>query len=140
MKYPYIVKYNGVYYPAGAEVPDGKSDESRSDNAQKIVDVPAPEPEPKPEPENEPEPDTADEQAPEQPEADEPETDNENQTAEPENEPEKDFQPVPKYNKNALNRMPVMELRNVALEAGIKDVANKTGGQLKAELIELFGL
>ena len=107
MKYPYIVKYNGVYYPAGAEVPDGKSDESRSDNAQKIVDVPAPEPEPKPEPEN---------------------------------EPEKDFQPVPKYNKNALNRMPVMELRNVALEAGIKDVANKTGGQLKAELIELFGL
>lgn len=135
MKYPYIVKYNGVYYPAGTEVPDGESDEFlKGNDAQKIIDVPAPDPEP------ENEPDMADEQTPEQPEADEPETDEENQTAEPENEPEKDFQPVPKYNKNALNRMPVMELRNVALEVGIKDVANKTGGQLKAELIELFGL
>ena len=139
MKYPYIVKYNGVYYPAGTEVPDGESDEFiKGGDAKKIVDVP--EPAPDPEPENEPEPDTADEQAPAQPEADEPETDEENKTAEPENEPAKDFQPVPKYNKNALNRMPVMELRNVALEVGIKDVANKTGGQLKAELIELFGL
>lgn len=27
MKYPYIVKHNGVWYPVGAEVPQGKAPE-----------------------------------------------------------------------------------------------------------------
>lgn len=28
MKYPYMVNKNGVYYPAGTEVPEGKSGEN----------------------------------------------------------------------------------------------------------------
>ena len=71
------------------------------------------------------------------------ETKTEEPVADPEEEVAKlkaEYKPVPQYNKNTINRMSVADLRTVAKESGIKDVVEKTGAQLKRELIELFGL
>ena len=47
MKYPYKVKHNGVWYPAGVEVPTGDTspldaDRANATNAEKpVADIPA---------------------------------------------------------------------------------------------------
>lgn len=55
-------------------------------------------------------------------------------------EEKKEFVPTPKYGKNQINRMPISDLRNVAVEVGIKDIQSKTGAELKREIIEILGL
>ena len=72
MKYPYIVNKDGVWYPAGAEVP--------ADSIPKDI------------------------------------------------------------TKTDINRMPVGELRKMALEHGIDDVENMSGADIKKYLIEILEL
>ena len=42
MKYDHVVKYNGVYYPAGKEVPDEKKAEEPKTSASPIEEEIAP--------------------------------------------------------------------------------------------------
>lgn len=46
----------------------------------------------------------------------------------------------PTYTKTEINRMPIVELRRLARKHGIKKAADKSGAELKAELIELLNL
>lgn len=85
-KYPYIVNKNGVWYPSGAEVPEG---------ARTSKNI------------------TADEKA----------KTKENQ-----------------YTKTDINRMSTAELKALAKEQGIENAKDMTGGELKKNLIEEFGL
>lgn len=113
MKYPYVVVRNGIKYRAGEEVPENDVKEITEEP---VIEEPPVEVEATDEPEVE---------------ADEP-------IADP--EPKTEYKPVPQYNKNTINRMSVADLRTVARESGIENVVEKTGAQLKRELIELFGL
>lgn len=47
---------------------------------------------------------------------------------------------APQYTKTDINRMPVAELRELALENGIYDVENMSGADLKKEIISIMGL
>lgn len=151
MKYPYIVKYNGVYYPAGAEVPDGESDEFiKGGDAQKIIDVPAPAPDPVSDPSNATNADNDDPNVNVAPETNDDENtvgvptqasgDNDDEEDEEDDEPNAQFIPKPKYSKTTIQRMSTAEIREVAHEVGIENAVNKTGTQLKAELIEALNL
>lgn len=46
----------------------------------------------------------------------------------------------PTYTKTEINRMPIVELRRLARKQGIKKAADKSGAELKVELIELLNL
>lgn len=45
-----------------------------------------------------------------------------------------------KYTKTEINRMTTAELQSLAAESGIDNAYEKSGGELKKSLIELFGL
>lgn len=118
MIYPYTVVRNGKKYPPGTDVPENDVEE--------VIEEP-----------------TIEEPPAEIAVEEEPEPNDEKPIADPEEEVARlktEYKPVPQYNKNTINRMSVADLRTVALESGIKDVVEKTGAQLKRELIELFGL
>ena len=85
-KYPYIVNKNGVWYPAGAEVPeDSKALKNNTDD---------------------------------------------------EKTEEKEVQ----YTKTDINRMPVAELREMAMRTGVEGADTWSGAELKEYLITIFGL
>ena len=44
------------------------------------------------------------------------------------------------YTKTDINKMPIAELRDLAISIGITDAENKTGSELKKSLIEFYGL
>lgn len=44
------------------------------------------------------------------------------------------------YTKTDVNRMPIGDLKSVALEFGIENAETKSGAELKKELITKFGL
>lgn len=44
------------------------------------------------------------------------------------------------YTKTEINRMPTVELQNLASEKGIEDASEKTGAELKKILIKILGL
>ena len=44
------------------------------------------------------------------------------------------------YTKTEINRMPIVELRRLARKHGIKKAADKSGAELKAELIDILKL
>lgn len=44
------------------------------------------------------------------------------------------------YSKTEINRMPIHELKMLALENGIEDADEMTGMEIKSTLIELFNL
>ena len=46
----------------------------------------------------------------------------------------------PTYTKTEINRMPIVDLRRLARKHGVKKAADKSGAELKAELIELLNL
>lgn len=118
MIYPYTVVRNGKKYPPGTDVPEN--------DVEKVIEEP-----------------TIEEPPAEVAVEEEPEPNDEEPIADPEEEVARlktEYKPVPQYNKNTINRMSVADLRTVALESGIKDVVEKTGAQLKRELIDLFGL
>lgn len=46
----------------------------------------------------------------------------------------------PTYTKTEINRMPIVELRRLARKHGIKKAADKSGAELKAELIDILKL
>lgn len=137
MKYPYMVVRNGVKYRAGEEVPDENAPEIVKEETKQTATPVELSPEQKSAIVFEEfdakvaEDNEESKEVPEVPFAD---------PVEVAEKYKKDYKPQPKYNKNTINRMPVMELRAVAKEAGIKDVTNKTGAQLKRELIEIYGL
>ena len=56
----------------------------------------------------------------------------------PENEP-LPFEPK-QYTKTEINRMSTAELQQLAAENGIENASETSGGELKKQLIELFGL
>lgn len=92
MKYPYIVNKDGVWYPAGTEVPVGdKPVENKADDFSKYM-----------------------------------------------NAPEKETEA--KYTKTDINRMPLAELKEVAIANGIVGAEEMTGAELKKALIEHFEL
>lgn len=85
-KYPYIVNKNGVWYPAGAEVPeDAKSLKNNTNN-------------------------------------------------------EKSEKKEVQYTKTDINRMPVAELREMAMRTGVEGADNWSGSELKEYLITILGL
>lgn len=91
MKYPYIVNKDGVWYPAGTEVPEDsfhKSDVAKDDFSQYM-------------------------------------------------NPPEEKKP---YTKTEINRMPVAELRKVAMSTGVEGAEDMTGNELKEYLFNLFGL
>lgn len=55
-------------------------------------------------------------------------------------EEKEDVEYAPKYTKTDINRMPVLELRELALANGISDVENISGVDLKKEIISIMGL
>ena len=120
---------------------------------QKIIDVPAPEP--TSDPNNDPNEGNDEPNANVAPETNDDENtvsvpaqasgenDDENDGDEDEDEddePNAQFIPKPKYSKTAIQRMSTAEIREVAHEVGIENAVNKTGTQLKAELIEALNL
>lgn len=46
----------------------------------------------------------------------------------------------PTYTKTEINRMPIVELRRLARKHGVKKAADKSGAELKAELIDILKL
>lgn len=44
------------------------------------------------------------------------------------------------YTKTDINKMPIAELKDLAISIGITDAENKTGSELKKSLIEFYGL
>lgn len=44
------------------------------------------------------------------------------------------------FSKTEINRMPVAELRKIALNTGVENAENMTGTELKEYLINVFGL
>lgn len=114
MKYPYRVIKDGKLYLAGEEVPD--------DNVTNTITTTEPVVE---ETETETVSDTIVEE----------------KAIDPVPETLKaEFKPEPKYGKNQINRMPISDLRNVAIELKIDNIQNKTGAELKREIIEILGL
>lgn len=54
---------------------------------------------------------------------------------------EKVEEPVePTYTKTEINRMPIVDLRRLARKHGVKKAADKSGAELKAELIDILKL
>lgn len=97
MKYDHIVKKNGVYYPAGAEVPEDDYELPFKDEAEPAEDIPF---------------------------ADEQET--------------KDGQIT--HTRTSINRMSTAELQQLAANVGIDGAEEKSGSELKKELIAYFNL
>ena len=85
-KYPYIVNKNGVWYPAGAEVPEDSKSLKNNTNDEKAE--------------------------------------------------EKEVQ----YTKTDINRMPVAELREMAMRTGVEGADTWSGAELKEYLITILGL
>lgn len=80
-KYPYIVNKDGVWYPSGAEVPEGAFLPSETDLEAKKT-----------------------------------------------------------YTKTEINRMPVAELKSLAVDMDIESGDTMSGGELKKALIKALGL
>lgn len=117
MKYPYRVIKDGKLYLAGEEVPDDNDAVETITTTTPVEDV---------------EHNISDTVV---------ENTDEESTVEPvEEDVKKEFKPEPKYGKNQINRMSLSGLRDVAFECGIKDAPQKTGTELKKELIDLLGL
>lgn len=90
MKFSHLVKYNGVYYPAGTDVPVGNNNTVVAETKEEIV--------------------------------------------------EPIVEKQPQYTKTEINRMPVDELRKLAMSTGVEGADKWTGAELKEYLIALMGL
>ena len=106
MKFPYTVKYNGVWYKPNEDVPMDnetpvKAKAEPKEPVKEVVKVEEPE---------------VEETPVEEPKAE------------------------PTYTKTEINRMSIVDLRRLARKQGIKKAADKTGAELKAELIKLLNL
>lgn len=117
MKYPYRVIKSGVLYPANTEVPDDEVS-----NAPEAEDVA-------------------------KPEDDSTNADGETQTPAPDadssdDEESEDDEQKQEYNytKTEVNRMLTTDLHKLAKELGIEGEADKSGAQLKVEIINKLGL
>ena len=84
------MKYNGVYYPAGTDVPVGNNNTVVAETKEEIV--------------------------------------------------EPIVEKQPQYTKTEINRMPVDELRKLAMSTGVEGADKWTGAELKEYLIALMGL
>lgn len=96
-KYPYIVNKNGIWHPAGTEVP-GDADFTNEDKVVSQID------------------------------------NNAIEITEDRNASKL------VYTKTEINRMPIVELKELAIANGIKVDEDTTGSQLKKLLIEKFEL
>lgn len=119
MKYPYRVIKSGVLYPANTEVPDDEVS-----NAPKAEEVAKPE--------DDSTDVDGDAQTPD-PESDADSSDDE----ESENDEQKQEY---NYTKTEVNRMLTTDLHTLAKELGIEGEADKSGAQLKVEIINKLGL
>lgn len=119
MKYPYRVIKSGVLYPANTEVPDDEVS-----NAPEVEEVAKPEDDSTnadgeaQTPESEPDEDSSDDE----------ESENDEQKQEH------------NYTKTDVNRMLTTDLHTLAKELGIEGEADKSGAQLKVEIINKLGL
>lgn len=118
MKYPYIVNKNGIYYPAGTEVPEGNTQDTEvpEGNAQEKIVI--------------------DGEVIGHVEDDVIVVESEEIIKETLKEigKERDF------TKTEINRMTTAELKKLATEIGIEGADQITGSDLKKTLIEKFGL
>lgn len=121
MKYPYRVIKSGVLYPANTEVPDDEV--SNAPEAEEVA----------------------------KPEDDSTNADGETQTPDPEPEADADSSDDEEseddeqkqehnYTKTDVNRMLTTDLHTLAKELGIEGEADKSGSQLKVEIINKLGL
>ena len=113
--FPYRVVKNGIWYDAGKDVPD-------DDNVMPVEEE-----------KNEEEVEATEQ-------VEESEVKDEEPVSAPVEEEKKEFVPEPKYSKRQIERMNVSDLRDVAVEVGIKDVQSKTGAELKRQIIEILKL
>lgn len=51
-----------------------------------------------------------------------------------------EHQEIPRMTKTDINRMPVDELRKMAMNTGVEGAESMTGAELKKYLIDIFGL
>lgn len=51
-----------------------------------------------------------------------------------------EYKETPKFTKTDINRMPVDELRKMAMNTGVEGAESMTGSELKKYLIDIFGL
>lgn len=84
------MKYNGVYYPAGTDVPVGNNNTVVAETKEEVV--------------------------------------------------EPIVEKQPQYTKTDINRMPVDQLRKLAMSTGVEGADKWTGAELKEYLIALMGL
>ena len=114
MKYPYSVKHNGVWYAPNEEVPTNEPASVKFEVEHKSP-------------------------VKEEPKAVEPVKEVVESTEEKIEEP-KEVPVEPTYTKTEINRMPIVDLRRLARKHGVKKAADKSGAELKSELIELLNL
>lgn len=142
MKYPYRVIKSGVLYPANTEVPDDEVS-----NAPKAEEVAKPEDDstnadgeaqtPDPEPDADGSDDGANVPTPDNDEENEDDESRLLKNEESENDEQKQEH---NYTKTDVNRMLTTDLHTLAKELGIEGEADKSGAQLKVEIINKLGL
>lgn len=115
MKYPYRVIKSGVLYPANTEVPDDEV--SNAPEAEEVA---------KPEDDSTNADGEAQTPAPDADSSDDEESENDEQEH--------------NYTKTEVNRMLTTDLHTLAKELGIEGEADKSGAQLKVEIINKLGL
>lgn len=116
MKFPYSVKHNGVWYKPNEEVPinEPATAETKAE-PKEIVKEPVKVEEP------------VIEETPVE----------EHAVVEI---PVEETKTEPTYTKTEINRMPIVDLRRLARKHGVKKAADKSGAELKAELIDILKL
>lgn len=124
MKYPYRVIKSGVLYPANTEVPDDEVS-----NAPKAEEVAKPEDDSM----------NADGEA-QTPDNDEENEDDESRLLKNEESENDEQKQEHNYTKTDVNRMLTTDLHTLAKELGIEGEADKSGAQLKVEIINKLGL
>lgn len=124
MKYPYRVIKSGVLYPANTEVPDDEV--SNAPKAEEVV---------KPEDDSM----NADGEA-QTPDNDEENEDDESRLLKNEESENDEQKQEYNYTKTEVNRMLTTDLHTLAKELGIEGEADKSGAQLKVEIINKLGL
>lgn len=124
MKYPYRVIKSGVLYPANTEVPDDEV--SNAPEAEEVA---------KPEDDST----NADGEA-QTPDNDEENEDDESRLLKNEESENDEQKQEHNYTKTDVNRMLTTDLHTLAKELGIEGEADKSGTQLKVEIINKLGL
>lgn len=124
MKYPYRVIKSGVLYPANTEVPDDE-----------VSNAPEEEEVAKPEDDSM----NADGEA-QTPNNDEENEDDESRLLKNEESENDEQKQEHNYTKTEVNRMLTTDLHTLAKELGIEGEADKSGAQLKVEIINKLGL